>query len=451
MLLIAAGCLWLFLAAIPALADGGPHSVAKNSGAGTGSTLTSDSCAGCHRAHTAQGFNLIAAPDEEALCFTCHGTAGTGATTNVENGVQYALANPIVNGNLRGNELGALRSGGFRTARIDSSNPYRASYASGRAAPAEYPNPPFTQGAPSFHSKVSPLVGTDQPVTSAHIALSGTSVVARNIAWGSGALTGSANPGQALSLECTSCHNPHGNGNYRILNPIPGDGTGPFTETTTAVTVTDDAANVNVLRNYTIIQTKGGTGTLTATQVAALAQNGTTAQLGDYFRRNVPWYQGEDLMVPPGNQTPAITYANDAPNGHAEVAAGLPAPASFNYQITAWCAACHTRYMANATATGGIPQQTPSGDAIFAYRHGTQRSACTTCHVAHGSNALMPGGPNGTTAYSNNFPYPNGVQSADSRLLKVDNRGTCQLCHDPTGQTFYGVVSPTGAPQPPTP
>ena len=67
-LLLAGAALWLFLAAIPALADGGPHVAATNSGAGA-SGLTADNCAGCHRAHTAQGAMLLIT-DESALCLT---------------------------------------------------------------------------------------------------------------------------------------------------------------------------------------------------------------------------------------------------------------------------------------------------------------------------------------------------------------------------------------------
>ena len=69
-LLIAGAALWLFLAAIPALADGGPHKFAANSGV---STLTTDNCAGCHRAHTAQGAYLLKS-NEEDLCLSCRGT-----------------------------------------------------------------------------------------------------------------------------------------------------------------------------------------------------------------------------------------------------------------------------------------------------------------------------------------------------------------------------------------
>ena len=86
-LLIAGAALWLFLAAVPALADGGPHVASVNSGS---STLTADSCAGCHRAHTAQGPMLLNAVDEEALCLSCHGATGTGAATDVVRGLQYA-------------------------------------------------------------------------------------------------------------------------------------------------------------------------------------------------------------------------------------------------------------------------------------------------------------------------------------------------------------------------
>ncbi len=117
-LLLAGAALWLFLAAIPALADGGPHVAATNSGVGA-SGLTADNCAGCHRAHTAQGAMLLITGRRSALCLTCHGAGATGATTNVMNGVQYypvGASDP----SHRVNDttiLGALRNGGFITAR----------------------------------------------------------------------------------------------------------------------------------------------------------------------------------------------------------------------------------------------------------------------------------------------------------------------------------------------
>ncbi len=392
-LLLAGAALWLFLAAIPALADGGPHVAANNSGS---STLTADSCAGCHRAHTAQGPSLLKASSESALCLSCHGANGTGATTNVEDGVQYNDgAMPPVRDNTT--TIGALRSGGFVYARINSSDPYRTKYAA---------------GAYSFYAKVSVLPGGAQ-VTSAHLKLdatAGNKVVLQGTAWGNGVLNSGAGP--TVSISCGTCHNPHGNGMYRILQPIP---------TTTGLTAAAAPANVPdylvgtpaavpaTTRNYTVIQTNvTGLKIFLASEAAAI----NNAQAGDYFHRKVTW-----------NGTGTIT--DDAPNGDT---------ANFSTQITAWCSTCHTRYL--ETGESGA---TGSGDAIYKYRHATTGSrACTTCHVAHGSNATMPG------ANSAAFPYPGGTPTnASSRLLKVANRGTCQLCHDPTGTVSIGASTGT--------
>ncbi len=427
MLLIAAGSLWLFLAAVPVLADGGPHVASANSGV---STLTTDGCAGCHRAHTAQGSNLLAASDEEALCLSCHGAAGTGATTDVESGVQYTLAN---DGTGTEPVLGALRDGGFVEARIDSADPARLTYLTSHG-----PTP-----ALSNHAKVA-VLAAGQAVTSAHLDLDGAGgVVATGVAWGNidgtpgVTFDATDNPGGTVDgMTCTSCHNPHGNGNYRILNPIPeadpGTTGNPFAPATADAVVTDAALpDPGETRNYTVIQEQGGT--LLASDVEALGLTDSSIA-GDYFHSSVPWdpngrpYQTGDPCDPTVNSTTqsGCATSKDMPNGDA----------SFNAQITAWCAQCHSRYLANDTSS--IPQRTDSGDAIFTYRHGTSRTACTTCHVAHGSNAAMDG------TYSSDFPYPDASTSASSRLLKIDNRGTCQACHDPTGTvgagTFLGAT-----------
>ena len=393
---------WLLMAAIPALADGGPHVAATNSGA---STLTADSCAGCHRAHTAQGPMLLAAADEEALCLTCHGATSSGATTDVMTGIQYASGAAHVAG---GAPLGALRSGGFDQARIASSTPARV-FQSGTAL--------------NVWGKVG--VGTAQDVTSAHLNLTENGLTAPTVAWGNDGLNSGAGP--TVSMTCASCHNPHGNGQYRILNPIPKpDATsiGTFVPVTTpGVTVTDAALPApGDTRNYTVIQKKGTQGTpstflLYASQIAS----GPTT--GDYWHVRVPWTDG-------------VGSISDAPNGNPS---GLT---PFNDQIEAWCTACHTRYHA-----GPGSDSESSGDNLFAYRHQTGgRTTCTTCHVAHGSNAAMSGD------FSKVFPYPGSTSAApnispSSRLLKVDNRGTCQMCHDPTNTVASGqYTGPTPTP-----
>ncbi len=254
------------------------------------------------------------------------------------------------------------------------------------------------------------------------------------IAWGNGDFTAAVDPGPAFELSCASCHNPHGNGQYRILNPIP-NGSGA----TTGVEVADAALPpAGDTRNYTVIQELDRRRRLRSLASDVVA-GGFAATDGDYFRRNVPW---APEIVDPVNCDPTIfprpdcpvDTNNDAPNGDPD----------FNVAITAWCSQCHTRYLADGnTPVAGNPYETDSGDAIFTYRHPTRSNrTCNVCHVSHGSNATMDG------TFSVNATYPDGTVSASSRLLKVDNRGTCQACHDPTGTITAGTIigPPAGVP-----
>jgi predicted CXXCH cytochrome family protein len=407
MLLIAAGTLWLFLAAVPAFADGGPHIASENSGV---SSLTTDSCAGCHRVHTAQA-PLLLKTDEEDLCLSCHGAAVTGATTDVESGVQYAdgfidRADDVI--------AGALRSGGFVEARIASDDPVRISY--GRLQGG---------GVSTFHSSKVSELPAGEPVTSAHIAFAGTAVVSRGIAWGNGGLNSGVGP--AFTATCGTCHNPHGNGNYRILVPGPSDGNGPLAEGL-PVPVTDAAlptgAGAAGTRNYTNIWGR----TLGDVLAGTYPGGGTTSTGGDYWRDYLPWdgvpqwNAGTGLPgpVPPG----AVNGDRPmyVPNG-----TGTNANLTgFRGEITQWCSTCHTRHDGITGAT------VDTGDSVYRFRHDVGQSECTQCHVAHGSNAAMTG------PYSSTFTYPDAaggaapIASNSSRLLKIDNRGTCQACHDPT-------------------
>src|ERR1035437_8126920 len=89
----------------PAQADNGPHSIVMGpNGATTAvSTEGADQCANCHRAHTAKTTTLTLQA-QPLLCLNCH--AGYGSTLNVVTGSSTSG--------------GALRAGGFTSARIDS-------------------------------------------------------------------------------------------------------------------------------------------------------------------------------------------------------------------------------------------------------------------------------------------------------------------------------------------
>jgi predicted CXXCH cytochrome family protein len=304
---VAACAVSMLLGAGPAAADNGPH--VKGAG------LVPDTCAACHRAHTAQAPMLLKEP-QTGLCYTCHGSSATGSKLDVEDGVGYS-------GPGHSGAKGALRGGGFQYALIGSGNPSGNGY-----------------------------VG-EIPVRSSGAAVTSTHSVDESgqMAWGNGPISAGASYGKTIPLRCGSCHDPHGNGNYRILRPIPDE-----SGAESGVAIPDAATKVYTTDNYWIV---------------------------------------EDEEAP-----------------------------GFIANISAWCATCHTRYLA-----GGKSARTDSGDAVYAYRHRTNQTSqgtptCVQCHVAHGSNASMG-------SYSSAVPNPDGTPAgSDSRLLRIDNRGVCQMCHN---------------------
>jgi len=310
-----AGCAAVSLvAAGTTSADNGPHVM--------GQGLTPDTCAICHRAHTAQAPNLLKEPETE-LCYTCHGGSATGAGTDVVDGVGYANAE-------RTGTPGALRGGGFKYALIDSASADSSGQESGGSDPGG----------------VVPVHAAGAPVTSAHSVDSSSQTD-----WGNGPISAEPNDGNAISLSCGSCHDPHGNGMYRILRPIP-------------------------------------------------------IELGAATGVEIPEPKGMPYLYTTKNYWDVVDeYALD-----------------FIAKISAWCAACHTRYLSSTSYEG-------SGDAVFTDRHisdGTTQGkpSCIQCHVAHGSNASVKEAGSMVVHSPQEVPAGPG-----SRLLRIDDKGTCRMCH----------------------
>ena len=333
-----------------------------------GYTPTTDACAGCHRAHTAAGPRLLVQPTVYDLCISCHGTTGAGADTNVEDGV-YLERDIETEAPAEGIVDRGLKAGGFVNALMDTNW-------DGAAASA--------------------------PATSSHLNNAGT-------LWGNGAIGSGVGSG-GFNLTCTSCHDPHGGASstggptYRLLRATPLNSGAPGD-----IDVIDEANKI-----YTVSDTCEKSG-------------------NQYF--------GEGYQIVTCD-TPGETWV------------GLDAPET---ALSDWCVQCHTRYM-NATVTGGATAGSqPSGDDVFGYRHRTRdtpvecagachydpvgrpftintwggelfkhRMSCMTCHVAHGSSASMGG-------FASVVEWPDGTitpaGSERSALLRVDNRGECQLCH----------------------
>lgn len=345
-----------------ASADAGPHIA-------TGSDATPDKCAGCHRIHTGQNEYLLKeAGSVEDFCYSCHGTGGPGSDLAVQEGTFYGGTSPgdPYGGKTASTTVG-LRAGGFDAARIDSTDP--------------------TTRANSAVRTIG-VLATTEPVVSQH-AIDGTTA---GTMWGNGAIGSGAGP--TATLDCGSCHNPHGNGQYRILRPVP---TG-----------------------------SGGAGfAIPDTYPKAAADYATSDYLDMYFG-GAP---ANPMTEPPG----------------------AVAGESILYDTSNWCAQCHTRYLAESgTTTSGKPasggSRVDSGDPIFTFRHTSMgygyssfggspgfkynNRACITCHASHGSNAQMPG------ELSSTVPWPDGstVNPANdtqrASLLKMDNRGICLKCHN---------------------
>ena len=340
-LLLAGGALWLLLAAAPALADNGPHH--------QGASPITDGCSGCHRAHTGQNPGLLTNA-QTSLCFTCHGTTGTGATTDVQDGVQYApiTTSQVTTTTRTGSGTtyaGALRGGGFDKGVIDSS----------------------LTGAGSTGANAG-KVGT---LTQFALTTSKHSVDLAGTAWGAGDISSTADAGASVTLTCASCHDPHGNGRYRVLKPTPDNAyTGAYTGITPSQSF---MSNVNI------------------------------GDVSAYVYTTTDYWHPED-----SNSTGSTSYIAN---------------------VSAWCASCHTRYLAGATSGSNA-----SGDAIFSYRHTTTGNSfagnastaptCVQCHVAHGSNAAV-----GTNSAAVPLPGSSAARGANSSLLRIDNRGVCQKCH----------------------
>ncbi|MEN8173254.1 MAG: cytochrome c3 family protein [Chloroflexota bacterium] len=114
------------------------------------------------------------------------------------------------------------------------------------------------------------------------------------------------------------------------------------------------------------------------------------------------------------------------------------------------CAACHGTYHVTTAGSGSDAVEAANGG----YTHrvdmpfgiggnvnpetigyggynlplaGTNLVACSTCHLSHGSSAAMAGFADGGPTGSGT--PPGNTTATDSALLRLDNRGTCEVCH----------------------
>ena len=480
MLAFVLSCAMVLGIVVAVSADNGPH------GSFTAST---DACASCHRAHSAQvGSNSLLKSDPEALCLSCHD--GTGAHTDVVDGVYKVAANPTTGLLLgvEGTDLGSLFGGGFTNAMM-------ATTWSGKVA--------FDATFNATSTK-----------TTSHHALGGTGAV-----YGSGAVN-SANA--TMTLECTSCHDPHGTAGYQMTYtntaaPLAANA-GTWTVSTTKV------ASYRLLR----FQPQGSSG--------FTAPTGTSNWSGGAFPVNTAgsgWTVPDRILTNGAEwyttttDTTGVTgnfALGDYNQGNGGTTSVYNVDTRHNYTTSAanvayFCAQCHDRYFTNTrlrnatdvsaycgsplagvvagkitltqylpTAAGQHPVDSVrcqpvltagvvtawgdngdtgdgtykfmhnSGDVLRASTDGTNvptllpataadvtaaaalgytiqvgdqtvtqlGRSCLTCHVSHGTSAAVTG----LAGTANQVFAKTTVVS--STLLRMDNRSVCLRCHAST-------------------
>lgn len=305
-------------------AGGGPHG---------GYTPSTDACALCHRGHTSSGPGLLNASNEYGQCIACHGSAGAGANTNVDDGFYLSTRDDLYgNGNIGGAntpDLAPLLGGGFVN-----------------------------------------YLGT--AVTSSHDPTGTTGA-----AWGNKVDRGLTATIDGRALFCDSCHEPHGSPNYRIIKEV-------VNGTAVSVAQVDEGPT----KDYDTEQWGAGMSSFCGAChfayyefAAAVGQSTQNQHSGGGFthRIDMPW-NGDSLTDP-------------------DIGLGSVNPETVGF----------SGYTLPLAETGTV-----------------DRVVCTTCHFAHGTSAQMVGYADPTYDPAGHVgPIPAG----DSSLLRLDNRGVCEVCH----------------------
>ncbi|TLM80591.1 MAG: hypothetical protein FDZ70_00110 [Actinobacteria bacterium] len=408
-----------------AYANFGPHG---------GYSDDTDACAGCHRAHTS--FSPLTWTDSNAnshsallvssastiqeFCYACHGDTAPGASTNVESGIFDAGPSSTLGTYITNSTLNAgLNGGGFS---------FMA-----------------TTGAAPF-----------TPVTSVHEC----DEVAPGILWGDGLAADTS-----WTLKCTDCHDPHGSTNYRLLkDTVNGHAVGGY-DTNDVPSPYVISAEENYPAGGWLLHEAGAgqmatyTPNYTAEEYAYLAPDtrGFLSMSAWCSACHERYYDKDDTTgtaVLPWDIAGATTYdyrgfESDPASGAANLGARARHRHPVNVTLAAGVGAGRSLQREVVTSTLLPLEQQPGSTNARGTWDFQDYLGCLTCHVAHGSSVTMTGWADSSLMTSPTASvtwYPeldngradgglegngDGVNPTfDSALLRANNRGVCERCHN---------------------
>lgn len=362
-----------------------------------------DACAGCHRAHTSVStltWQDAGATNHSALlvstatqmwqfCYTCHDATGQGADTNVQQG--------IYEGSAYGQQGATLNGGGFESignAPITSTHVYNG------ASWGAYGGGYTGQGATGANGQIP------------------------------GADVGESVP---IKMDCTTCHDPHGSSNYRILKSyVNGNYVGGYTASANPVDPNPDGYVSSVETgwpdlgfrlhtaypayqpNYTTPMYAKGYNQQASTLNDSKGMSGWCAGCHSTYLGAIQTFTKSD-----GTQYQSVATTYNAGDGQGlKLRHKHPINVALNTYNAADAASMivtdNVLPLANDLAEKGTPTKT-SSDWI----------ECLTCHRAHGTSAIMTGYAADPVSFG--LPQFPGNPSA---LLRLNNRGVCEACHN---------------------
>jgi cytochrome c553 len=378
-----------------------------------------DACAGCHRAHTSVStitWQDISTGDQHSallvtsateiwqFCYACHDATSQGADTNVQQG--------IYEGTLYGSQNATLNGGGFDET-----------------------------GVGSLTTSKHEIVGGSWGAYGGGYFGTGSTFAGDYSDAGQGPNVFITGTGNAIKMDCVTCHDPHGSPNYRILKSyVNGNYVGGYVPSGNPLDPNPDGwvssvetgwpqygfrlhtAYPNYVPNYTTGMYAKGYDMTSTVLNATKGMSGWCAGCHNTYLRPVSVFTKAD----------GTTYTASASIYNAGDGSGLALRHRhpINVELNTYNGPDKTSMV---ITTSILPLAHSLSESGTPTNRATDWIECLTCHRAHGTSAAMTGYASYAGAQSvvdTDGVARNLYPANPSALLRRDNRGVCEACHN---------------------